>query len=411
MPSDDYKRIVVPVTPDQAIVIEETISTSEPAWGNFVSDLTRTEWTSLLQALDPATRGIIESQKLTGRLVELDRTSRKLLKTAQTITEDGGWIQANLRDHGKVTRIMRIRPATGLAVASGAVNILSALAAQAQMAKIEKDLEIIRGQLDTVIDHLRDEQLADVESIVAQVDRIAARVRNHGKRGATKSELASAAAALHTQSHRAVRHLRTAVAKAEAATGQGPRKANATLTQQIAQSAAMNYTLLAMLYIATTQLGWAQVAREYHSSRPDVAAARARETVDDLAAIRFGMDELSQRIRQVDTEVRKQFKPEWHLTKSLSPFHGEKDTLGKGVVALSTAARPTAPLMAVAAAGGAATFATAGLHDCLRANAQRELEPRLAAMIAAAGSGEEAVSQVQSSVDSLGGLIERGFLE
>lgn len=99
-PSDEPEEIVVRVTEDRAVVIGAPSATKHSRWGRWVDDLTSFEWASLLRTLDPATRSFIESQRLTGRLVELDDISRAMWSTAEVITEEGGWIQATLRNRG-----------------------------------------------------------------------------------------------------------------------------------------------------------------------------------------------------------------------------------------------------------------------------------------------------------------------
>ncbi|ASW55761.1 hypothetical protein CIK06_18650 [Plantactinospora sp. KBS50] len=134
--------IILSLTDDRAIMIDAPSGTTRSRWGRRVADFTTEELASLLRTLDPAMKSFIESRRLTGGLVELDHISRAMWSTAELITEEGGWIQATLRSRGQVARLMRIRPATGVAAATGGAAILGGIATQAQAAEMARHINL-----------------------------------------------------------------------------------------------------------------------------------------------------------------------------------------------------------------------------------------------------------------------------
>lgn len=112
-------------------------------------------------------KSFIEAQHLTGGLVEVDQASRAMWSTAKVVTEEGGWTQATLRnDLGQVVRLMRIRPATGVATMTHGAAILGAVAAQAQTAEMARKIEAIWQGVDDLYKHLQSDQIGAVENAV-----------------------------------------------------------------------------------------------------------------------------------------------------------------------------------------------------------------------------------------------------
>lgn len=307
---DDSEEIVVCVAEDRAVVIGAPSGTVGSRWGRWVADLTSSEWMALLRTLDPAMRSFIESQRLTARLVELDETSRKLMKTAKVITEEGGWIQGNVRsDHGQVIRLMRIRPATGVAAMSGGVAILGAIAAQAQTAEMARDIKAIRQRMNEIYEHLQTDQISEVENAVEQVEDLVARLRAHGKRGVRASDFSVIRNDLGAARHKCRNHLKDAVTKLESAERRSPRQAERNLSKGAVEEAMLYLDLTAKCYAATVQFGLAQIAFEYHKKKPDVARSLAEGIIKSTAEFRIEIEDVHGRLGWLDESVRARLRP------------------------------------------------------------------------------------------------------
>jgi hypothetical protein len=199
-----------------------------------------------------------------------------MMRAAKVITEEGGWIQSTIRnDRGHVARLMRIRPATGVAAMSGGAAILGAIAAQAQTAEMARDIKAIRQRLDETYKHLQSDQIGAVENAVEQVEDLVARLRAHGKRGAKASEFSVIKNSLGDARRKCLRHLEDAVTRLENAEQGPPRQAQKSLSKGAVEEAMLYLDLLAKCYAATVQFGLAQIAFEYHKKKPDVARTLA----------------------------------------------------------------------------------------------------------------------------------------
>ncbi|MDO0930456.1 hypothetical protein QQY66_01595 [Streptomyces sp. DG2A-72] len=196
------------------------------------------EWAALVRTLDPAVRSFIESQRLTAHLVEVDQTSREVMRGGKVITGGGGWIQSAIRnDRGQWTRLMRIRPATVVAAMSGGAAVLGAIAAQAQTAEMARDIKAIRQGLDEIHEHSRTDQTGAVENAVEQVEDLVARLRAHGKRGVKASDFSVTRNSLGDARHKCLRHLQDAVTRLENAEQKSPRKAEKSLSKEAVEEA------------------------------------------------------------------------------------------------------------------------------------------------------------------------------
>jgi hypothetical protein len=223
---DEPEEIIIHIPGGRAVVIRPDAETEEPRWGRRVASLAAGEWTSVLRTLDPVTRAFVESQRWAGSLVELDEVSRSILPTARKIVEEDGWIQATLRnDEGKFSRVMRIRPGTGVAALVGSAAILSAIAAQAQTAQMARDIRLIRLRMDALYQHLQNDQIGAAANVAEQVDGLVLQLREHGTDGVDPSEFAVIRNSLGDTRHKCLRHLQDAVTTLENAAYGSPGEA------------------------------------------------------------------------------------------------------------------------------------------------------------------------------------------
>ncbi|MGW0800608.1 hypothetical protein [Streptomyces sp. NPDC002692] len=408
-PSDEPEEIVVRLTDDRAVVFGASSAKEDSPWGRWISDLTSCEFTSLVRTLDPATRAFIEAQRLTGRLVELDPTSRAMWSTFKKVTEEGGWIQANLRnDQGQFARLMRIRPASGVAALSGGMAILGALAAQAQTAEMARDIKAIRQRVEELHEHLQSDQIGAVENVVEQVEDLVERLRLHGKDGIKEGEAAVIKDRLGEARHKCMRHLNDAVAKLEDAEQHGsPRKAEATLSRDAAEEGMLYLDLLGKLYAASVQFGLAQVALEYHEGKPDVARTQAELITKSTAKFCARLEDACGRVGQLDESIRARFgsvkRRTWlpHVSRALM-----RSGMKVIRVPLRGASIPV-PVPTVTGVGAVLLPPIVeGVDAAVQALAEKKLDERLLQLTGASSRTAEFMNQAAGSLEVLHTLTE-----
>lgn len=316
-PSEDLEEtepdeIVVRVTDDRAIVFARPDQANYSRWGRSFAEYTTDEVKSLLQKLDPVARAVIEAKRLTGALVELHPADREMFKSGfRAISEEGGWLQANFRDHGQVTRLMRIRPATGIAVMSGGALILAGIAAQAQAAEMADAIKAIGQRVDQINEHLQDDQVGAVEHAVHQIEEMVGLLRAHGRDGVSKSDVSVARNALGDASRKCMKHLKTAVKNLEES-GQGStRQAEQVLSERAVDEVVLYLDLVNRLHAAMVQFALAQVAFDCHRGKAHVAVTRAGQLIATIEKYTGEIEEVDCWLRQLDESVRAQFQPWW----------------------------------------------------------------------------------------------------
>lgn len=317
LPSDELEEIepdeiVVRVTDDRAIVFATPNETKLSRWGRWLAKPTTSELKPLLQNFDPVARAVIEAKRLTGALVELHPADREMFKSGfKAISEEGGWLQANFRDHGQVARLMRIRPATGVEVMSGGALTLAAIAAQAQAAEMARDIKAIGQRVDQLYKHVKDDQIGAVEHAVAQVEDLVGLLRAHGKDGVSESDVSVVRNALGDASHKCMQHLKTAVKNLEKANQGSTRQAEQILSEGAVEEVMLYLDLVGRLDVATVQFGLAQIAFDCHAGKPHVAKTRAEQITRSIDKFRLEIEKVCGRLGQLDESVRAQFLPWW----------------------------------------------------------------------------------------------------
>lgn len=101
--------------------------------------------------LKSAVDGVRSYGELSGRLVLVDDKTAAALKAGTMMKDKGGEILAHvLRDDGKISSVTRLREVGGLAAgAASLTNAMSAMAMQAQLDRIERQLTVISEGIDT----------------------------------------------------------------------------------------------------------------------------------------------------------------------------------------------------------------------------------------------------------------------
>lgn len=323
LPSDDAAdpdELVVDLPGGRVMVFMADNATRRIRWARRLVEPTAAEVMALLQQLDPAARAVIEAKRLTGSLVELHPADREMFEQGfKAIAEEGGWLQANFRDRGQVTRVMRIRPATGVAVISTGALMLAALAAQSQAAEMAEDIKAIGHRVDQIYGHLQDDQVGAVGHAVTQVNDLVGMLRAHGTDGVSDSDLAVVGNALGDARAKCLQHLRSAVSRLEQADRGSAANAAHEVTERAVDEVLLYLDLMEQMQAATVQFGVTQVAYDWHAGRPQVARTRAEQTAKLVETLERDMAGVRGRLARLH-DSRAQLPPWWKVVgKGLLP--------------------------------------------------------------------------------------------
>ncbi len=426
-PSDELgevepDEIVVRVTDDRAIVFAAPTEVKQSRWGRWVAKPTTSELKSVLRMLDPVTRASIEAKRMTGALVELHPIDREMFESGfKAISEEGGWLQANFRDHGQVARLMRIRPATGVAVMSGGALTLAAIAAQAQAAEMASDMKAIGQRVDQLFKHMQDDQIGAVEHAVEQVEDLVGMLRAHGKDGVNESDVSVVRNALGDARRRCMQHLKSAVKNMRDADQGSPRQVEQILSKGAVDEVMLYLDLVGRLEAATVQFGLAQVAFDCYVGKPEVAETRAEQIVKTIDNLHHEVEDVCGRLGQLDESIRAQFLPAWKIAGKeigASAGRGAVAGAGGGVVLAGAPAAAEAvkdsgegadvegrKIGAAAAFGGAVGF-VGGLgwgvkNTVLDVRAKKPVEGRLGQLTAASSRSRETSGETTPGLEWL----------
>ncbi|MEV5546634.1 hypothetical protein AB0L35_11000 [Streptomyces sp. NPDC052309] len=399
---------------DHAVVIGAPSRAKRSRWGRWVADLTPSEWTALAKTLDPAVRAFIEARRLTGHLVEVDQVSRKMMKAGRVIAEEGGWIQSSIRNNqGRVTRLMRVRPATGVAAVSGGAAVLGAIAAQAQAAEMARDIKAIRQRLAELYDHLQSDHIGAVENAVEQVEDLVARLRTHGERGVEASDFSVMRNSLGDTRRKCLRHLQDAVTRLENAGQRSLRQAEKSLSEGAVEEVMLHLDLMAKCYAATVQFGLAQIAFDYHGGKPDVARTRAERITRSVSELRAEIENIHGRLGRLDEDVRARFRTPKHMNLLSSASSvitaatsaAAKQLAGKSVPLGQFRGTPVS-LPAAPFAVGAGALLLGGLGAMTQPHAEKKLVERLGQLSGATGRSSRTLRQAAPNLEVLRTLPE-----
>ena len=297
---DEPDELIVRVTDDRAIVLAPPGHEHNSRWGRFIAVVTVPELRGLLLNLDPVARAVIETKRLSGALVELHPADREMFTRGFTaVREGGGWLQANFRDHGRVARLMRIRPATGVALMSGGALALAAIATQAQAADMTRSIEAIGQVVNELEQYLHDDQMAEVDSAIEQVEELVQMLRTHGKAGVSKADIAVVRKALGDARHKCIQHLKSAVRDLESLTQPSAHEVEQLLSQQVVDEVTVYLNQLVQLEEAEVQFGLVRVSRDCHRRKPEIAKTRADQVRKSVDAHRNEISELCERLTRL----------------------------------------------------------------------------------------------------------------
>jgi hypothetical protein len=414
---DEPQEIIVHITDDRAVVIGPPAETKDSRRGRQIAELADGEWAAVLRTLDPATRALVESRRLTGSLVELDETTRAMWPTARKIFEENGWVQANLRDDkGKISRLMRIRPASGVAALAGGAAVLSAVAAQAQAAQMAADIHAIRIRLTDLYKHLQNDRIGAAENVAEQISGLVLRLREHGVDGVDPSEFAVIRNSLGDARHKCLRHLGDSVVRLESTELGSPRKAQKGLPDHTVQEVMLYLDLLGKIHFDTVRFELAQVAFYYHSGKIDLARTWSTRTTQAQAQLRAEIENACARIELLDASIRGLFQPTtehalgWAQKEHLSKAASAYATMSQ-VVNGKTVKIPGVPFripVAGATAAGVTALAvgTGAINAVVQPRAQKKLDQRLRRLEEAGRRSLQTVDRAAPNLAILATLVD-----
>lgn len=415
-PTDEPYVIVVRIAGDRAIVIGPSAETRRSGWGHRIADLAPGEWSSLLQALEPATRAFVESQRWAGGLVELDAVSQAMWSTARKLTEEGDWVQAVLRDdRGKFAHLMRVRPGTGVAVIAGGVAVLGAISAQVQTAQMARDISAIRQRVADVYQYLQSDQIGAVENAVEQVEDLVSRLREHGTEGIEAGEIPIIRNSLGAARRKCMHHLKDAVTRLEEARGESPRQAVKILSDDAIEEVMLNLDLLGQIHLATVQLELAQIAVCFHDGKLGLVKTRTAGVTQSAARFRAEIEDVCGRLDELDANIRTVFRPVWQY--AIQPT---QVLTAAGAAVAYTAARKLAadktiripgvrfpiPLAAAVVGGGAMLTLGEGVaNGVLQPRAEKKVDDRLGRLTESRTRSAQTLNQATPSLEMLQSLM------
>lgn len=417
---DEPDEIVVRITGDRAIVIGPEAKRSR--WGRRIADLAAGEWSSLLRALEPATRAFVESQRWAGGLVELDAVSQAMWSTARKVTEEGDWVQAVLREEGgKFAHLMRVRPGSGVAIMAGGAAVLSAIAAQAQAAQMARDISAIRQRVADVYQHLQSDQVGAVENAVERVEDLVTRLREHGTDGIEASEIPIARNGLGDAMHKCMRHLKDAVTRLEEGDPTTSHQARKIVSDEAVETVMLYLDLLGKIHLALVQLELAQIAVCFHDGNLGLVRTRTVSMTRSAARFRAEIDDVRGRLAQLDADIRKLFRPAWqHLIQPVqalgaastgAAYVGARRLAPDRTVRVPGLPIPIPLSTAVAGVGVMSTLGKGATNAVLQARAEKELDHWLKRLAESRSRSVQTLDRATPSLEMLQTLTgELAFL-
>lgn len=160
--------LVIPQEADGTALVVAERSVAE-SWGTIVAQAgPRIEATA--RRASNATQAGITAAERAGYLVKLHPDSVKALKELKPDAVKGaaGYIQATLRDsHGHYAHVIKIKQVANLQTLSSGAAVLSALAMQAQLDRIEHSLASLQASVESLADEQHDLQDAKRDALEA----------------------------------------------------------------------------------------------------------------------------------------------------------------------------------------------------------------------------------------------------
>ena len=278
---------IIELIPDGAVAEAESLT------GRLIANLTSAEVATTTNLAKGAVQSLIEAQKYTGRLVELDPASVEMLATARKVIEEGGWVQGTLRgDSGRIARIVRIRPANLAQVASSGVGIVAGIAEQAQAAQLAADVRETLDRVKAVAEYHYVNDRARLVQLITDTERVIELTRA----GATDRTALDARDLAHDLRHERQRILMQLESRLSAlpSTFKSSRKAAKALDEETAGRVGELWTMANLAHSALAEAEHIVVANELRLGDPEQAralAARVAREFEEAEARLAALDE------------------------------------------------------------------------------------------------------------------------
>lgn len=376
--------VVLPVGDRHAVVITRSDEVDLSRLGKVQAGLQPGALARVAAAAGVVAEGATLPARLAGRLVELDPQTVAMLRKAQQTVEPGGWIQGTLRVNGKYARVARFRPAAALDVATGIVNIVGTVAAQAQMAAIHRDVVRILHEVQNVSAFQHAELVAAIQSDSEDVRRWVELMHQAGTSRRAIDAADRAGERLRQHRLQCLILAGKAVEALEAAASTGaPLKVNQQLQGTTAAHARQYLDLAAAAHVAAVEAEALSVAELLAAGDPTAVAharsllERARPEHDRLADLRTRADAARLSIEATFGSWLDHFG---RTLKGLLP--SRSGAVAGAVVAAGALAAETAAVTIGAATAAAPTAvvvsAGAGVHAFRQTGAQEGLQSLVA---------------------------------
>lgn len=405
---EDFRGVIIPVSETQGLLLESgRVAVSQ--WKiKRKSSLTAHEVRRIAATLDQGMQAVIESKKMTGRLVELDAKSAALLKTARTTKEAGGWIQATLRNNrGEYLRVMRIRPSTAVSLMSPASAALGVVASQAQTAELARDIKDTLDRVKSLQEHVANERHGEVRGLVQEIGIHVAVARSHGAEEIAESAITGCRLKVHQLLATTLRDLESGVTHLDASDSKRPSKARALLTSEHASDVEAALENAGILFAACEQLYALEVARLFALGKPAVAQTTLELMVSARDHSAHRINSQLERLERISGHTRGLEKAFWRRALMV-PTTASGTTAGAAVATTQFAATRAGaivaaqmPLRVAGSVVSAAALTVGGAwatREWFAESGNREI---LAVLESAAQAAEATVGEALRSADQL----------
>ena len=397
--SDSGDGVLVPVGERHAVAILPSGDVDLSEIGVVRGVVDAAALAKLATAVKVIGEGASLPARMAGRLVELDAQSVVLLRQARQTVEAGGWVQGTLRVDGKFAHVARFRPAAALDVAAGFANLVGAVAAQAQLAAIHRDVlrtlrEVQNGQ---AFQHA--ELTGNITSDVEDVSSCIALMLDVGLSRRAMDTADRAGERLRRHRAHCLILANTAVDSLTAAAGAGtPTAAAKTLRSTTADHARQYLELAAAAHLAAVEAE-ALTAAELLAVGDPAGEAHAKALGERAQREQARLEELRRRAAVARRAIEGSFASTTEHFKRAA----RKVILPGGAVSGVIAAAATTT---VGVAGVAVTAGGVRIAAQRNTNAERSLRPMLDDLLAADENLAAAIAHGIRLVDLIRGGAE-----
>lgn len=409
--SEEPSALIIPISETQAVVLDARDDGQDltPAG----QKLTASEVSRLANAMKSASDAYITAKRATGHLVEIDPQTRALLKTGTLITESGGWTQANVRNSaGHVVRIMRVRPASGVALLNPAAAVLGSVAAQAQTAEMAQDIQDILSRITQLQQSFANDRHGQVMAVVNEISHHVLIAREHGETEISDAAISTLRLKASHLFEANLLDLKSAVQAMTSTKRRLPSGARKDLSEESIVNVQTSLDHAALLFASSAQLYALETSRLLAQGKPQVARTHLDELAEWRDQATVQLQQQLDALADLDQRTRALAKPFWRRALLLpSSVPSAAAGIGTAARALPIAAGRVLPV--ASAVGMVAGTAHAGRELLAQRTVDRHLDvlgtatehssdsmQNVFAIISALDESTRAIASESSSSDS-----------